>query len=385
MQRFEIDETSKLKIVAAYEIFKIQSQTFDTFVIENSYKKICDGEEYNVYSFSDYFQIGIRVVDETVYQKVIDGELPKGTITTKYLSLLNRYVEEIKAVWQLNTINEKFENAQRIINSAINEYINRDIVYNNYIAAKKNISSTGRNLLVERLDKEKKSLALIGRELITFKTHNYHNSNISADLEITLKPYLADDIKWHVSRTRENFNKLLGLPNLFDQYVDNYYKSEDESTAFVSLFHIMLTYALHSSDETFALLSEDGVTGLNRKHTILRLYLEWNFYLEPIVRNIFDMSVVHAIASRINFATIDYQQFDISDLQRVMSAYNFLVNYHKKYVTIRVRSMETNLFLLNNELGASRDTAETLGRLMRIDEIRANLIAKNVINNARNA
>jgi hypothetical protein len=68
-----------------------------------------------------------------------------------------------------------------------------------------------------------------------------------------------------------------------------------------------------------------------------------------------------------------------------MSAYNFLVNYHKKYVTIRVRSMETNLFLLNNELGASRDTAETLGRLMRIDEIRANLIAKNVINNARNA
>jgi hypothetical protein len=361
---FKIDKTSKKKIIAAYDVYHLDSKIL--YVVDSYRKGI-----YNVYTFSDNFHIGINIDGDTINQVFIKPDI-ENIATERYSELEKEYIEENELLSE-EDLEEKFKNASMKINLAIEEFITRKNLYNNYKIAKENQIKALKGRLTNRIKEEEDLIERMRSKKMRFVlTGTEPSSNVNVDLKISA--YLVNNntgrpfLSWSISKNRENLDKLLNntnaiFPNdelaraLYEYIVITTYYIDNES-----LFENLFSTVEYVANE------EDAINSLRRL-----------FERDPRYRG--DMRAIHKpiretyrvqeeIRSGLRPRILNYDLIDdIDHLNRIYNLYLLLVERHKKYITTQIKDIEQDFFGLNVPLAGSKSTKQILNSVLQIERL----------------
>ena len=230
---FEVDELSKDRILAAYGIYKLKNKTL---WVQYSYRK----GNFNVYAFSENFHIGLNVDGDVIHQVFIKPET-QDRLSKRYEDLEKRYIEKNKKLGE--DIRESlFRKARRKINLAIDEFINRNGLYRNYIQAKKDQFESIQEDILKRIKEEEEIIDRLRTQRMGFRLDSDGNSN---DTSIYLKVKAEKIIETRNGRERyhidtyieKNRNNLDVLLNSSDAIYPN-----DELSRSLFEYILIITY-----------------------------------------------------------------------------------------------------------------------------------------------
>ena len=367
---FSIDSISKSKMIAAGEIYKVNKKIH----VIKSYKS--DG--YNVYVFSNFFHVGIRKTETTFEQKVIDViQSPISEKKSEYDLRIKDFIGELNLVFTPEELEQKFKSIHLKINWAIDEFINRNNVYKNYIEVKnKQIELIREEIEKKIVDEENHVRRLLSKKLLFTFDQSGHGTPF--ELEMVAASYIRNErnvFEYSVARTPENLeillNNALGLSknndllhNLINfMFIISYYTSDD---MFESLFKSSDSWRLNS----------DEINATERLKRLFKEKTQTTYNLEKIIRQ---PHMIYDFIRSVNLSNFNYEAItNLEHLQKIFTMYQVLVEAHKRYVEVNVKEVEMSFFALDTKLGSSKDTKRILSQLLQIDRLVARIQALSV-------
>lgn len=373
---FRIDDISKNKMLAAYDLYELGPKTLH---VQRSYK---DKDDYNVYVFAYNFQIGVKVVGDEIYQKFINSP-EDNVVTEEYLQLEYDAIEE-----NLNLSEDerevKFRRVRIKINMAIEEFINRNNVYKNYIETKNAQVRDIKDRMIKKIEQEESIIDQLRSQHLFFSV-SYPEGDTEQTCTIKIKIAATliknqntnlDVFEWKLIKNRENFEALLSNANIIipeDEILKALYEYIIISSYYIqndSIFENLITESKRVSsldeamDSLISLnrLNLDSLVGSNR----LNLLNEW--YLRKPIQG------THNVLSEIRAGQrpriLDYSSINnIGHLKKIYDLYELLVESHKKYVRTDIKDIEQCFFGLNMPLGGSKQTRITLESVLQIENL----------------
>lgn len=360
-----IDSVSKNKMLASYDMYSLKNKKLDVLY---SYKDNVLG--FNVYAFSDYFHIGIKNIDGTMVQKFIDIR-QNNSLDEKYLDIEN---SKIRIYEQMNDSEKDklFETVQKKVNRSIDEFINRNNVYNNYIRTKKRQLELIRETVEKKIKSQEDVINRMLSKKITFEV----SDNEFISLEIVAREVTSDvhksieGLEWSIARTPENLNILLLNSDriFYDTYSNN--------SIIPMLFNFLIIVSYYTSDEMFENIfmqedyyrdTDELIRGIKR---IFDNNINSKYILQKPMRESYQLRsyMTSQLLSNFNYDSIT----NVDHLIKIYQMYEILVESHKKYVDANTRGIEMNLFDLTS-IGGSKQTKQILNQLLQIDRLSARI------------
>lgn len=362
---FRIDDISKNKMLAAYDLYELGPKTLH---VQRSYK---DKDDYNVYVFAYNFQIGVKVVGDEIYQKFINSP-EDNVVTEEYLQLEYDAIEE-----NLNLSEDerevKFRRVRIKINMAIEEFINRNNVYKNYIETKNAQVIDIKDRMIKKIEQEESIIDQLRSQHIFFNV-SYpegdveQTSTIKIKIAATLIKNQNTDLnvfEWKLIKSRENLEALLSNANIIipgDEILKALYEYIIISSYYIqndSIFENLITEAKRVSSLREAI---DSIISLSRLNLLNERYLR-----KPIQGT---YNVLSEIRAGQRPGVLDYSSINnIGHLKKIYDLYELLVESHKKYVRTDIKDIEQCFFGLNIPLAGSKQTRITLERVLQIENL----------------
>lgn len=362
---FRIDDISKNKMLAAYDLYELGPKTLH---VQRSYK---DKDDYNVYVFAYNFQIGVKVVGDEIYQKFINSP-EDNVVTEEYLQLEYDAIEE-----NLNLSEDerevKFRRVRIKINMAIEEFINRNNVYKNYIETKNAQVIDIKDRMIKKIEQEESIIDQLRSQHIFFNV-SYpegdveQTSTIKIKIAATLIKNQNTDLnvfEWKLIKSRENLEALLSNANIIipgDEILKALYEYIIISSYYIqndSIFENLITEAKRVSGLDEAI---DSIISLSRLNLLNERYLR-----KPIQGT---YNVLSEIRAGQRPGVLDYSSINnIGHLKKIYDLYELLVESHKKYVRTDIKDIEQCFFGLNIPLGGSKQTRITLENVLQIENL----------------
>lgn len=380
---FRIDDISKNKMLAAYDLYELDSKTLH---VQRSYK---NKDNYNVYIFAYNFQIGVKIVGDEVYQKFINLS-EDNVVTEKYLQLEHDAIEE-----NLNLSEDerelKFKRIHIKINMAIEEFINRNNVYKNYIETKNNQVKDIKNRLIKKIEQEESIIDQLRSQHVFFRVHNPLDVNQTCIIKIKIAATLLNNhstngwkraFEWKLIKNRENLESLLSNSNIIipeDEILRALYEYIIISSYYIqndSIFENLITDKknIPDSDEEIAPL-----VSFIRFNSTVSFDINKRYLRKPIDTT---YSILSEIRTNQRPRVLDYNSInDIGHLKKIYDIYEFIVESHKKYITSYIKQFEQNIFGIDTFLCGSKKTRIVLGNILQIETLvnRINTLEQEIV------
>lgn len=361
-KNYNISDTSKIKMIMAYDLYKIDKDyaNNERLVVQYSYKQ----DDYNVYAFSDCFHIGLNIDGDEIYEKYISPapksdrekyEMFETAIISRNETLANQSINEVK-----------FRNINSMIHAAIHEYINRDYVYSQYEKVKKdqiNLIKTG---LLQRIENEMKIIKRIQSRKLTFLFDNGEGIETPFDLQIGIDVHEADRrgqtvFEWFIAKTPENLTTVLSK---------SLQAARGDELLAAMFRYLVLIYYYQPSNAFNKLFSNTRYSGesVDVSREVGRIF-EVKQFNGDILCNIVDEAYkVNLGGDGVNVSEFDYNLItNVGHLDAIHAIFDILVDGHKQYVPAKTKEIEQRFFGLNYPLAGSKDTKLVLSRVMRLD------------------
>jgi len=364
---FKIDDNTKNKMVAAYDVYRIKQKGI---YVQNSYKL----NDYNVYSLSNFLHIGIKKTGDEVEQIILD--VPNSTLVESLLA----YNEHINLMIEKNTsrskdlFDKKFKHMQSKINSAIDEYINRNKIYENYLSVKKRQIELIKEDIEKRIAEEEEKLRRIISRRVKFSRH--YSGLTSPEFDIVLRSYVNTNgrthIEWSIARTPNNLEIL--LDNL------DYIVGDDSHLS--SLYTFLLIISYYTSDKMFEdlFINTERVQNDSSMSDMIFNILSNEIDSYATSRPFRDRYVIDGLIRQMNLSQFNYDLINKREhLQRILDMYYLIVDAHKQYVEISIREIEKCFFGLDNSLAGSKATKVVLGQLLQIERLKNKLLTDHTL------
>lgn len=360
MNKLETDNTSKRKMIAAYDIYKLRDKK--KLVVQHSYKSL---NGYKVYAFSDDFHIGIKTIGGVIHQQfMILNQSTK--YSRRYADLGDAIIDRNNGLVDTDQNEIKFKNVQSMIISAISEYISRDMVYSNYINAKNDQVALVNSELIERIKEEEKQIKRIMDRKLLFRSD--YDSNTSFELQIKAHSDQTNNtntFEWSIVQNIFNLETIL-------QNSNHIWRDDEVINALFKYIVIMYYY---SSERAFDILFSKKITvrssDFDPVHQLKQLFKQNYQDARDILCDPINYSYrANSLSNEIGIPNFNYDIItNIGHLSEILHLYELLVTIHKKYVPITIKEIEQNFFGLLIPLGGSKDTKNVLGQVMQINAL----------------
>jgi hypothetical protein len=363
---FVVDNESREKIMAAYDVYRLASKQL---CVQHSYKK----DDFNVYAFAENFHIGIKIDGGVIHQKFIKPEIRFPGYTQHYEVAEKEAMKNNRLIEEKEKIN-KYKNARIKINIAIEEYINRNRLYNNYVQAKKDQLEAVRTGLIERIKREEDIVNRLRSHKVRFCSSS---GSISCQDPLDLEIYARKNerynyYEWGIVKSEENFNLILNNSKSIFPHAES-----GESELEKVLFEYILIVSYYAENENVfeslfktPLRPRDldmAVDELADLFINKREYIDYNYLCIPIGRS---YKILSDIRSDERPRIADYNLINnVDHLKKILNSYLILVEKHKKYVTVDIKELEQNFFALNKRLAGSKETKQVLHTVLQIDTL----------------